>query len=166
MIQLPKVLHLTMTLPSHIASTNNKRAANKYWKINNQAIYNGSVDKFKRAVIVENMHNLVMNSLPQSALNLKIDKVKNITYIFNTVRNHGSISRRLGKTCWKPAKKDYVSNWDSNNISDIWVKTGNDALTLAGVITDDNTDVINNTTYRMEVVDHIEDLKLQIIITY
>ena len=166
MRQLPKVLHLSMPLLSHIPCTNNKRAANKYWKINNQSIYNGSVDKFKRAVIVENMHRHVMNSLPEDVLNLKIERIKNITYVFSTVRNHGSITRRLGKTCWKPVKEDYKSNWDLNNISDIWIKTGNDALTLAGVITDDNTDVIFDTTYKMRVVDHIDELELEIIITY
>lgn len=162
---MPKI-RISMPLLSHIACTKNKTAKNTYWKINNQRIYDGSVNKFKRAIIVENMHDYIINCLDDSILNLKIPKIKNLEYIFNTVKNHGSISRRGGKTCWKVPEENYVENWDINNISDIWIKTGNDALTLAGVIIDDNAGVIRTTTYSMNEVDHIDDLELEIIITY
>lgn len=155
-----------MPLLTHVSSTSNKTAKNKYWKINNQAIYNGTVNKFQRAVIVENMHHFMINSFNSSIFDLKIEKVFSIHYIFNTVKNHGAITRRLGKISWKPVTENYKSNWDLNNISDIWIKTGNDALVLAGVLVDDNTDVIDKTMYQMVVVDHIDDLELEIIITY
>ena len=162
---MPKIT-LSMPLPTHIAKTNNSKTANKYWKINNQAIYNGAVNTFARAIIVENMHHFIINSLPSSVFDLKLDKIHHIHYIFHTVRNHGSITRRGGKPCWKLVKEDYKSNWDLNNISDIWIKTGNDALTIAGVIVDDNTDVIKRTMYEMVTVDHIDDLELEIVIHY
>jgi hypothetical protein len=160
------VIRISFPLLTHIAKTDNKTAKNKYWKINNQAIYSGAINKFARAIIVENMHKYVINCIDDKLLNLKIPKIKNLEYIFNTVVNHGSISRRGDKIIWKVPAKNYESNWDLNNISDIWIKTGNDALTLSGVITDDNTGVIRTTTYSMVEVDHIDDLELEIIITY
>jgi hypothetical protein len=162
---MPKI-RISFPLITHVACTNNKTAKNKYWKINNQRIYDGSINKFKRAIIVENMHNYVINCIDDSILNLKINKIKNLEYIFNTVINHGSISRRGDKIFWKKPDKNYEPNWDLNNISDIWIKTGNDALTIAGVTTDDNAGVIKTTTYSMNEVDHIDDLELEIIITY
>lgn len=157
---------ISMPLITHCPCTDNVRAKNKYWKINGQAIYNGSVDKFKRAIIVENMHRYVINSLDDSLLNLKIEKVQWMHYIFHTVKNHGSISRRNGKTCWKPAEPNYKSNWDIFNLASIWIKIIDDALTMAGVLVDDNTDVTRRGKYEMVEVDHIDDLELEIIINY
>ena len=57
------VIRISMPLITHVPSTDNKSKKNKYWKINGQAIYNSSVDKFKRAIIVENLHRFVINSL-------------------------------------------------------------------------------------------------------
>jgi hypothetical protein len=37
---------------THIACTDNVKAKNSYWKINNQAIYNGSVNTFKSIIVV------------------------------------------------------------------------------------------------------------------
>lgn len=162
---MPKI-RISMPLRTHIPCTDNKKAPNKYWKINNQAIYNGSVDKFKRAIIVNNMHNYIMDSIPNRALNLKIEKIEDIEYIFNTVINHGDVKRIGGTVRWKKPAPGYIPSWDLNNISDIWVKTGNDALTLAGVIIDDNAGVIQTTRYTFKEVDHIDDIELEIIITY
>ena len=160
------VINISMPLLTHVPCTDNVKAKNKYWKINNQAIYNGSVNTFQRAIIVNNMHRYIMHSLPEEVFDLKLEKINYIHYIFHTVRNHGSVTRRKDKICWKPTKNDYKSTWDLNNISDFWIKTGNDALTLAGVIVDDNTDVIFRTKYEMVIVDDIDDLELQIIIYY
>jgi hypothetical protein len=161
-----RMITISMPLPTHIAKTNNQKAANKYWKINNQDLYSGKINRFSRAIIVQNMHHFVINSLDDSLLNIQLPVIKYIHYIFHTVRNHGSVTRRLGKICWKPAKKNYKSTWDLNNISDIWIKTGNDALTEAGVIVDDNTDVIFRTLYEQKIVEHIDDSELEIIIHY
>lgn len=161
------IITISMPLYTHIACTDNIRAKNKYWKINNQAIYNGAVNKFQRAIIVENMHKVIIHNLPEEVLNLKLEKVHHIHYIFHTVRNHGSITRRGGKVCWKPFDKDVTrKRWDLNNISDIWIKTGNDALVLAGVLVDDDVEVISRTKYEMVIVDHIDELELEILIVY
>lgn len=156
---------ISMPLLSHIPKTDNKKAPNKFFKINNQAIYNGSLNKFARAIVTENMHNYVINSIPEEYLNLKIEKTQLVEYKFYTVRNHGDISKRGGKRIWKAPKADYKPDWDLNNISDIWQKTGNDALVLAGVLTDDNVGVIRKTSYEFIEVAHIDDLELEIIIT-
>lgn len=161
-----ETIHISMPLLTHCPCTDNVKAKNKYWKINNQAIYNGSVNTFKRAIIVENMHKYVIHSLDDAILNLKIPKIIDIKYVFNTVINHGDISRRSEKLCWKPAKEDYQVTWDLNNISDFWVKTGNDALVLAGVLIDDNAGVIRKTSYEFNIVEHIDDLELEIFINY
>lgn len=160
------VIKISMPLLTHLPCTDNVKAKNKYWKINNQAIYNGSVNTFQRAIIVNNMHRYIINALPEEVLNLKLERIENIHYIFHTVRNHGSITRRKDNICWKPPVINYKSTWDLNNISDFWIKTGNDSLTLAGVIIDDNTDVIFRTKYEMIIVDNIDDLELEIIINY
>jgi hypothetical protein len=86
-------------------------------------------------------------------------------YIFNTVKNHGSISFRAGKKCWKPAAPNYKSNWDIHNLASFWIKVIDDALVEAGVLIDDNTDVITEARYKYVEVDHIDDLELEIIIT-
>ena len=156
-----------MPLLTHIPKTDNVRAKNKYWKINNQAIYNGSVNTFTRAIIVNNMHRYIINALPEEVMNLKLETINHIHYIFRTVRNHGSITRRGDKISWKPVtEKENLKKWDLNNISDFWIKTGNDALVLAGVLVDDNTDVIYRTKYELVIVDHIDELELEIIINY
>jgi hypothetical protein len=119
-----------------------------------------------RAIIVANMHHFVINSLDDSILNLNLEKLIRVEYQFYTVINHGDISRRSGKTCWKPPIEDYKITWDLNNLSDIWIKTGNDALTEAKVIADDNAGVIRKTSYELILVDHIDDLELVINIIY
>jgi len=157
-------LIISMPLLTHVPKTDNKKAPNKYIKINNQAIYNGALNTFARAIVVENLHKYFSDSIPDEYLGLKLEKVKSIEYQFLTVRNHGSIQRRSGLKTWKPAKKDYVPNWDLNNLSDLWVKIGNDALVLSGVLADDNVGVIPKTSYSYVEVDHIDELELIVII--
>lgn len=159
-------LSISMPLITHIAYTQNKIKADRLMKINGQRIYDGSLNKFKRAIVVENMHYYFQYNIPQKMLNLNITKVKSIEYVFHTVLNHGNISIRNNKKCWVKPKPNYVPNWDVNNLADIWIKTGNDALSLSKVIIDDNISVINNTTYRFNMVDHIDDLELEVIIKY
>ena len=60
----------------------------------------------------------------------------------------------------------YKSNWDIYNLASFWIKTIDDSLVEAGVLVDDNTDVIKEARYKMVEVDHIDDLELEIIITY
>lgn len=159
-------LVIKMPLISHIACTNNKNVPNKMLKINGQTIYNGALNKFKRAIVVENMHYYFDYNIPDEMLNLNIESIKSIGYIFHTVINHGSISRRGGVKCWKPAAKDYKPNWDIENLASIWIKTGNDALSRAKVISDDNVGVIKKVMYGFNEVYDVDDLELEVIINY
>ena len=59
--------------PTHIAKTNNVKAPNKYWKINSQGIYNGTVQRFTRAIIIENIHKYILNEFSKQNLP-KLDK--------------------------------------------------------------------------------------------
>jgi hypothetical protein len=148
--------------PTHIAKTDNKYAANKMLKINNQAIYSGALNRFQRAIVVKNMHEYFIKCIPRG---FKIDNYPvKINYLFRTVRNHGSISMRKGKTCWKPVEDDYKANWDIQNLAMIWMKTGDDALQEAGVIVDDNADYVHGGQYEVEFVEKLEDR--EIIITF
>ena len=159
-------LRIKMPLISHIACTDNKNVPNKMMKINGQSIYNGSLNKFKRAIVVDNMHYYFDYNIPQEMLNLNIKSIKSIGYIFHTVINHGTISRRNGVRCWKPAAKNYEPNWDIENLASIWIKTGNDALSKAKVISDDNVSVIKKVMYGFNEVYDIDDLELEVIINY
>lgn len=162
-----KTLVIKMPLITHIAYTQNKIKSDRLMKINGQRIYDGSLCKFKRAIVVDNMHYYFMYNIPDEMLNLNIKKVKSIAYIFHTVINHGNISRRKdGMRIWKKAAKDYVPNWDVENLSSIWIKTGNDSLSKAKVISDDNVGVIQKVMYGFNEVEDIDDLELEVIIKY
>jgi hypothetical protein len=167
LVEPVNTLVIKMPLITHIAYTQNKIAADRMMKINGQRIYDGSLNKFKRAIVVENMHYYVVYNLPDEALNLNIKKVKSIAYIFHTVINHGNISRKKnGMRIWKKAAANYVPNWDIENLSSIWVKTGNDALVIGKVISDDNVGVIQKVMYGFNEVEDVDDLELEIIIKY
>lgn len=161
-----KTLIIRMPLITHIAYTQNKTKADKKMKINGQTIYNGSLNKFKRAIVVENMHYYFNYNIPYEYLNLNLEKVESVNYIFHTVINHGSITMRNGIIYWKPAKSDYVPNWDIKNLRDIWEKTGDDSLVLSKVISDDNVGVLSKGSYEFREVKHIDDLELEVIINY
>lgn len=161
-----KTLVIKMPLITHIAFTDNKIKSNKVMKINGQTIYNGALNKFKRAIVVQNMHYYFEYNIPYEMLGLELKKVKKIKYIFHTVINHGNISMRRGVRTWLLAKKNYEPNWDIENLATIWMKTGNDALSAAKVFSDDNVSVIKKASYEMVEVDHIDDLELEVRIYY
>ena len=90
--------------PIHIAKSDNKHAPNKMVKLNNQNIYSGALNRFGRAIVIKNLHEYIISQIPKG---FKIDNYPvKIHYLFRTVRNHGSISMRKHKTCWKPQKKN------------------------------------------------------------
>lgn len=158
-----KTIRFDLPLITHIAKTNNKVAPDKMFKINNQALYSQSLNRFARAVVVDNLHNYVIPFLSNETT---IKKVHHIMYLLKTVRNHGDVRLYKGKLSWKKPKEDYIPTWDVNNLLDIWIKTGNDSLVLAGVVIDDNVSVINLTSYKVEFVDDIGDISLSIILKY
>lgn len=143
--------------PIHIEKTNNKVASNKFVKINNQSIYNGAINRFTRAVVVNNLHSYVVSCLPDIKI---LDFPLKVSIKIKTVINHGSISRRSGKTIWKEPKEDYSPNWDIDNLSVIWIKVIKDSLTLKGIIPDDNVKYIRAGGYSVEFVDDIKDREI------
>lgn len=161
-----KVLVIKMPLITHIAYTDNKIKSNKVMKINGQTIYNGALNKFKRAMVVNNLHYYFDYNIPYEMLGMNLTRVKKIHYIFHTVLNHGNISMRKGVRVWLKPKANYQPNWDLENLASIWTKTGNDALSLAKVISDDNVKVLKKCVYELREVEHIDDLELEVRIYY
>lgn len=154
---------LKIIVPEFLTHCN--KSANKYQKLNNQGIYSGSIHRFTRAKIVNDLHEYLSNYMT-SYKGLNIIKVKRITYKIYTVINHGSISMRSGKICWKPANKNYVPTWDIENLASLWIKIGNDTLTLNNVIKDDNVAVLTKVSYEFIEVDELTKRKIEIIIDY
>jgi len=145
--------------------THCNKSANKYQKINNQGIYSGSIHRFTRAKIVDDLHKyLTSYMIPYVGHNITV--VKQITYKIYTVKNHGSISMRSGKLCWKPVTKSYKASWDIENLASLWIKVGNDTLVLNGIIIDDNVDVLKKISYEFIEVQDITNRKIEIIIDY
>lgn len=92
--------------------------------------------------------------------------INHTIYRIGVVKNFENVRYVKGKIQWKKPKPDYVPGWDVNNIADIWIKAGNDALTLGGIIPDDNVSIINRTSYEVVFVDDIADIFLQIILRH
>jgi len=153
--------------PTHIAKTNNKIKANKMLKINNQAIYNGFIGRFTRNIVINNLHDYLSIEIGRYVPGLirkKIELPVNITVDIYTVINHGSISMRSGKLCWKPAKASYEPTWDIDNLATIWIKCINDVLVKEGVLPDDNVSCISGMRYNFIEVQDLKDRKLEITI--
>ena len=149
----------------HIEKTNNKIAPNKFVKINNQAIYNGSLNRFGRAIVMENLHNYISVFLPKKLKNLEIKKRILINYKLRTVINHGDIRLVKGKTSWKkPNKATYQANWDLDNLMFIWIKAFNDTLVKNKAVLTDSVGVIVGTNYEFEEVEDLESAELEISI--
>lgn len=156
---------INIPLITHIPKTDNKFAPNKMTKISGNLLYSQSLSRFQRAIVIKNLHNYIAEYLIPYE-NLNISKIKLLTYKYYTVKNYGSISYRNNKICWKPVKKNYIPNYDLDNINSIWQKSANDSLTISKVITDDNVNVINDVRYNITFVKDITEQKIEIIIDY
>lgn len=149
----------------HVAKTNNKFAENKFIKINNQAIYNGALNRFGRAIVMENLHNYISQFLPVKLVGLEIKKKVLINYKLRTVINHGDIRLVKGKTSWKkPNSATYNAKWDLDNLMFIWIKAFNDALVKNKAVFTDSVGVIVGTNYEFEEVEDLESAELEISI--
>lgn len=134
--------------PTHLPKTKNVTKENKMWKVNGQSIYSGTLNEFARSIVVENAHNYIIEQIKAQGLeNLYLNHSMVIVYEITSVINHGTISLRKGNICWKPASKTYEPTWDVENLASFWTKVGNDALSLGGVIVDDNVRFIKGTSH-------------------
>lgn len=149
--------------PTHIAKTNNKVAPNKMIKLNNQAIYNSNLNRFARNIVMTNMHEYLRGVFKPYRSDFKKSdtqypiKIKLTVY---TVINHGSISMRKGKICWRYPKSGYIPNWDIENLATMWLKAICDVLVGMKFIPDDNIKYVSGIEYEYKEVEHLDDRKL------
>jgi hypothetical protein len=144
--------------PTHIAKSNNKVKANKFVKINNQSIYNGTLHHMSRARVIDNLKTFVMEQLQDVPKGLK-SKIKT-SYRFYTVINHGDIKRIKGETRWKPPKKGYMPSWDIQNLAFVWMKVIDDCLQESGIIKNDNVSYMLGGNYEFVEIDNYEQRKI------
>lgn len=147
-----------------MAKTGNKVKANKMIKLNNQSIYNSNLNRFGRNIVMHNMHEYLKAEI-QPLLHKEIlpgtFPIK-IKFTFETVINHGSISMRSGKLCWKPAEPDYVPTWDIENLATIWTKAIADTLTMLKIIPDDNVEYVSGISYEFVPIEKLEERQITI----
>lgn len=150
---------------THVAKTKNKKAPNKYIKINNQAIYNGGLNKFARAIAVDNLHTYLIPFIKSGCPNQLIHPPYQIALDIYVPINYGDVRRLttngIPYLSWKEPDKDYEPRWDIGNLGEIWLKVFEDALQLAGVITNDNVKYITkHGPVCFYEVEHIDKRKL------
>lgn len=89
--------------PTHVRCTDNQVKANKYWKVSGQAIYNGSVARFKRAIIMVAMHEacvpaiMLMRNVIKSA-GIKVNEHRwTVSCTMRTHAGYASVTRTFSK---------------------------------------------------------------------
>lgn len=141
----------------------------KHFKINGQAIYNGSLHPRTRALVVEKMHEHIAQYIPN---NLDLTGMFPIetSLEFHAPINYGDVSLRIDKLnnckklCWKIPTFGYTPNWDADN-QWIWGKCFNDVLKQKGIIPDDNVALLRSSG-KVEWIETstLQDRKLVFII--
>lgn len=152
---------INIPLKTHFAITNNKFAQNKFKKANGQLLYNQGINRFARAIFMENMHSYIIDFLkeikPINDFPIEVD------LIFYLHKNYQYISIRNGEVKF-PKKKDVIVSFDVDNISGIWKKAIQDALTLSNVIMDDNAWLLRKTSEEVVFISTEEQMSIDIII--
>ncbi len=152
--------------PTHLPYTDNKKKENSYVKLNYQTIYNGKINKFSRAILMNNMHKYIISRLPIDVVSLKFPL--KIHLIFNTVVNHGLIQRRFTQGNYKilcpELKEDYSPSWDIENLAAIWRKAINDSLTIFGIIPDDNINYVNTNSHTLNIIKDFNERSISILL--
>jgi Holliday junction resolvase RusA-like endonuclease len=147
--------------PTHIAKTDNKVKVNKFWKINSQGIYNGSIQRFTRAIVVNNMHKYIIDQLESQELPKIVDPVQLVLRIYIPI-NYSNVRRTSKGISWKPPEPGYVPTNDEDNISWIWNKCIKDCLTKLEVWEDDTIEYCVGTDSAVIFIDDLEDRKIEI----
>lgn len=155
---------------THVAKTDNKVKANKYVKVNNQNIYNSNLNRFARNIVVRNLHNYLIEHIKLSNLPKLINPPYQVSLTIFAPINYGAVSRRSKHgtpyICWYPAGPDYQPNWDIGNIGELWLKTFEDSLQLAGVLENDNVKhIISHGPITFSEVLDLKDRKLLFKVT-
>ena len=147
--------------PTHVHKTNNKFASNKYWKINSQGIYNGAIQRFTRAIIVNNMHKYILKEFSKYELPKLAVPVQLQLSIYIPI-NYGTVARRKGNISWKKPIKDYEPSNDEDNIRWIWEKCIKDCITKSEIWKDDTMYWCRGTNSMIYFIDKLEDRRIEI----
>jgi len=124
-----KILHkiIYKEFPTHIACTNNKKAPNKYLKINGNQLYSGNMHPQTRKIVVENMKKYLANNQDWANISVTTFPIAIETQLKVPI-NFGSVQRRNKEICWKIPSKKYEPNWDIGNYGYLWSKVFLDVL--------------------------------------
>lgn len=148
--------------PTHIACSNRKYGRPDFWKINSQGIYNSSISRFKRAIVIDNIHKYLISELEQQefpklsgAVILKLDIFIPINYSDVRLLKQTTIS-------WKKASPGYVPRNDEDNVTYIWTKCIKDCLTKLGVWPDDSLAYCRGVNSMIHFIDELEDRKIEV----
>lgn len=152
---------------THIAKTDNKKAPNKFIKINNQLIYNSNLNRFARNIVVNNLHEYLIDNINKQ-ITCKFDNPPyQISLDIYVPINYGDVARRNLKDkgwaiCWKEPDENYKATWDIGNLGELWLKTFEDALQLSDILPNDSVDFVkSHGPITFYPVKHIEDRLLE-----
>lgn len=160
-------IKIIIPLLTHVRKTKNKIKSDRYIKINNQAIYNGNLNHFSRAIVVEYLHEHFSNNIEPEIKGLNIESNNiSLIYEFYTVLNHGDVRKTKNGISWNPPKKDYTPSWDLDNLADLWTKIGNDTLVMDNVIKQDTVQFIKEKICRFVEIKELFDARIELTINY
>jgi len=154
-----------IAIPKFITHVNKSKT--KYLKINGQNIYSGNLHHYTRASMVNQLHNYVKPFIDKELKGRDLSRLYplSIRLEVHAPINYGSVRMIKGSVRWSPPKKDYVANWDADNLW-IWGKIFNDALTQEEYIKDDSVSFITSSGgVKFIPVKDFSDRKLVFIIT-
>ena len=148
--------------PTHIEKSDNKIKANSWWKINSQGIYNSSIQKFTRGIVVANMHKYILKELSTQKLPVITEPVQLILRFYIPI-NYGNVRRKKdGSITWKKPIEGYEPSADEDNVSWIWNKTIKDCLTKLNLWADDTMYWCRGTDSLVEFIEELEDRRIEI----
>lgn len=148
--------------PTHVKRSRNKIKEDRWWKINSQGIYNGTIQRFTRAIVIDNIHQYILGQLKSQDLPALVNPVQLVLRIYIPI-NYGNVSRRKnGDISWKPPGKGYIPSNDEDNISWIWNKCIKDCLTKLQVWKDDTIQYCVGTDSKVIFIDNLEDRRIEI----
>jgi hypothetical protein len=142
---------------THVPQSKKKWVKIGYNKIHASAHYT------VRAAFVAAMHKYIEKHIPA---NLDIQAPVETELILYAPINYGNVKRLKNKETgkpylnWKPARPDYVPNWDIGNLALVWLKCLDDVLIKKGMLPDDNVKYLKKTSYEFKEVATLKERKL------
>ena len=136
---------------THAAYTDNKHKRNKYIKVGGNSVMYGSLQRFSRAVVVDNLHGYLLpvcEACMDAAREAYIDPSASdwdLTMYFAVHKGYGSVAMRRTKQGIVMGGGDdsQRANWDIDN-QWIWAKMFLDTCQLTGLLAQDTVDVVRS----------------------